>query len=374
MRILVVNWQDGANPRAGGAEIHLHEVFGRLARWGHDVTVLVSGWKGATQVDEADGMEIHRVGSRHSFPLHARRYYRRVLAARGFDVIVEDLNKVPLFTPGWGGTPVVPLVHHLFGRTAFREANPVLAAATVLLELPLPRVFRDHTTIAVSESTRGDLVDRGFRRERIVVIPNGVDAERFRPEPGLEPFPDPTILYMGRLQRYKRVDLILRALAVLRDRGVDARLLVAGKGSHQGALEELAGRLRLGERAHFLGFVPDDRKVELLQRAWVHCLTSPKEGWGIVNLEAAAAGTPTVASDAPGLRDSVRHGETGLLVPHGNVEALADGLQRLLTDGGLRQELARGARAFAGEFGWDASARGVEAVLVRTAARESGDG
>lgn len=366
MRILVVNWQDLENPRSGGAEIHLHEVFGRLAARGHAVTVLCSGWSGAEPLAHADGMEIHRTGSRHTFPLHARRHFDRVLAPRGFDVIVEDLNKVPLFTPRWSRIPVLPLVHHLFGRTAFREANPLVAGVTVLMERPLPRVFRDHLTVAVSESTREDLVRRGFRRDRIRVIPNGIELDAYTP--GTERFPEPTLLYLGRLQRYKRVDLVLDAVARLADRGVRARLVVAGKGSAGEALRRHARRLGITDRVEFAGFVSHERKLELLRGAWIHVLTSPREGWGIANLEAAACGTPTVASDSPGLRDSVRHGETGLLVPHGNVPALADALQALLDDGARRERLGDGARRFAEGYSWDASADAMEETLEEVAA------
>ena len=154
MRILVVNWQDLENPRAGGAEIHLHEVFGRLAAWGHEVTALVSRWDDAPRRAQADGMEIHRTGSRNTFSLHARRYFRRELAGSRFDAVVEDLNKVPLFTPRWSSTPVVPLVHHLFGRTAFQEASFPVALATVLLERTIPRIYRGLPCVAVSRSTR----------------------------------------------------------------------------------------------------------------------------------------------------------------------------------------------------------------------------
>jgi len=372
LRILAVNWLDLENPQAGGAEIHLHQTFGRLASWGHHVTVLASGWEGAQSPVRADGMEIHRVGSRYTFPLHARRYYARVLANPGFDVIVEDLNKVPLFTPSWGATPVVPLVHHLFGWTAFREASLPVALATVLLELPIPRVFRGLPAVAVSGSTRDDLVRRGFGREDITVIPNGVDLSVYRPDPTLERYPEPTLLYLGRLKRYKRVDLLLKAVARLRDQGVQVRLLVGGKGDHRPALERAAARLGGADRIRFLGFVPEAEKLELMRRSWVNLLTSPKEGWGIVNLEAAACGTPTVASDAPGLRDSVQDGVTGFLVPHGDVDALASGIRRILEDADLRERLSRGALDFARGFSWDASARALEGLL-RTVAEGPGD-
>jgi glycosyltransferase involved in cell wall biosynthesis len=361
MKLLVVNWQDRLNPQAGGAETHLHEIFGRLARGGHDVTLLVSGWEGSPPRDTLDGMEVHRTGGRYTFSLAAPSYYRRRLRRNGFDVIVEDLNKIPLLTPLWAADPVALLAHHLFGATAFQEAAFPLAAATWLMERPLGLVYRSTPTMAVSRSTARDLGSRGLPEEAIAVIPNGVDLTHCAP--GGERFEEPTLLYLGRLKRYKRVDLPIRALAALRAEGVAARLIVAGTGDHAGALRALAGELGVDGAVEFRGFVSEEEKVELFRRSWVHVLTSPKEGWGITNLEAAACGTPTIASDSPGLRDSIVDGETGFLVPHGDVPALTSRIRELIGDGELRATLGRNALAFAQRFTWDRAAAQTEAFL-----------
>ncbi|MBW3533803.1 MAG: glycosyltransferase family 4 protein [Gemmatimonadetes bacterium] len=370
LRILVVNWLDRENPQAGGAEAHLHEVFGRMAGWGHEVSILCSGFPGSAPRTRLDGMDVHRAGGRHSFAFRARRYFRRHLADAGFDVVVEDLNKIPLFTPTWGGPPTVLLVHHLFGSTAFHEASVPVAALTWLLERPVPRVFRGSPVIAVSRSTAEDLEERGVERSRIAVIPNGVDTAHYTP--GEERFEVPTLLYLGRLKKYKRVDLPILAMARLRERRVDGRLVIAGKGDHRPDLERLVHRLGLGGRVSFRGFVEEDEKLELFRRSWIHVLTSPKEGWGIANLEAAACGTATVASDAPGLRDSVVDGETGFLVPHGDVDLLADRIETLLTDPAARDAMGRRARAFAEGFSWDTAARRVLEVLRTRVVAASG--
>jgi glycosyltransferase involved in cell wall biosynthesis len=361
----VVNWQDRENPHSGGAETHLHEIFGRLATRGHAVTLLASGWPGCARTAALDGISVHRTGRRYTFSLAAPRYFRAHLSHRTWDVVVEDLNKVPLFTPWWTPGPVALVVHHLFGATAFREASLPLAAATWLMERPLARVFRHTPTVAVSESTRKDLADRGMPAERIAIVPNGIDLAAYRPGPASERFERPTMLYMGRMKRYKRVDLVLRAVDELVRRGRDVRLLVGGKGDHLPALRRLAAQLGVTEHVEFLGFVSDTVKSDLFRRAWVHVLTSPKEGWGIANMEAAACGTATVASDAPGLRDSVVDGRTGFLVPHGNIAALADGLDRILSDGDLRDRLGAGARSFAEGYSWDTSAEAMEGFLSR---------
>jgi glycosyltransferase involved in cell wall biosynthesis len=370
LRILVVNWQDRLNPQAGGAETHLHEVFGRLAAWGHEVTLLVSGFPGAPSRESVDGLDVHRVGGRLSFAVRAQGFLRKRWEDGDFDIIVEDLNKVPVFLPLLTKTPVVLLVHHLFGATAFQEASFPLAAGTWLLERPIPRIYSSGDTVAVSPSTAEDLRERGLTGSEINIVYNGVDLDRFSPDPEVERFPDPTVLYLGRVKRYKRVDLVLRALAELAREGVDLSFLIAGKGDDEARLRTLSLKLGLGEKVRFLGYIDEDEKVRLLRKAWVHVLTSPKEGWGISALEAAACGTPTLASNSPGLRDVVVDGQTGLLVPHADVGALADGLRALMGDPQLREGMGKAAREFAEAYSWDDSARKMLNILQnRVAAR-----
>ncbi len=367
LKLLVLNWQDRQNPQSGGAEVHLHEIFGRLAGWGHEVTLLVSRWKGAAQRSEVDGMQVHRVGGRHSYPLYVPGYYRRYLAAQRFDLVIEDLNKVPLWTPLWAGRPVVLLVHHLFGATAFSTASFPVAAATWLSERPLPLVYRRLPVQVVSESTAEDLVRRGFLADRIQVVHNGVDLEFFSRDPNVERTNWPSLVYVGRLQRYKRVDILIRAMPSLLQARPDARLVIAGRGGSEGELRRLAEQLGVEGNVDFLGFVDEERKRDLLRRAWVHVLTSPKEGWGLTVMEAAACGTPTVASDSPGLRDSVVDGVTGLLVPHGDYRRLADEVARLIGDRDLLERMGQAAADRAVGFSWERSARETEQFLQRVA-------
>jgi len=307
-------------------------------------------------------MHVLRTGSRHTYNVTAPFAYRRHLKHLHFDLFIEDLNKVPIFSPFWAGVPVVSLVHHLFGTTAFQEASFPFAAATWLLERPLPWVYRKLPTVAVSESTREDLVARGFDAGQIRVIENGVDLDHYSPRAGAR-FDVPTILYLGRIKRYKRVDLIVRAFVQVRAQVPQARLIIAGTGDAAAEIRQLASDLGIADAVEMPGFVPEERKLELMRGAWVHALTSPKEGWGIANLEAAACGTATVASNSPGLRDSVRDGETGFLVPHGELGPLAERITAILRDPALRDRLGEAARRFALEYSWENAAVRMEHFL-----------
>lgn len=353
MRILVLNWQDHENPQAGGAELHLREIFRRIVARGNEVDLLCSSWRNAPQRVNLDGIDVHRTGTRQTYPFVVRHYYEKHLAGNNYDVVIEDLNKVPLFTPLWGVRKLVALVHHLFGATVFREAPAPLAAAVWLSERPLGAIYRRTPFQAVSVSTADDLVARGIPRHAIRVIYNGVDSRRLTPD-ARERSEKPLFIYLGRLKKYKRVDVVIRAFAELNV--PEAALEIAGIGDYRATLEGLVKSLDLTERVKFLGFIPEEDKVHLLRRAWASTLASPKEGWGISNLEAAACGTPVIASNAPGIRESVIDGETGFLVPQDDPSAMAAAMRGIVVSPDLVNVLGAAARRFAETFTWERAA------------------
>jgi len=363
-RLLAVNFRDPAHPEAGGAEIHLEEILLEAVRRGFEVTWLASGFPGGAPGATHKGMRIVRRGDWWNFNLIVPGVMRGELAAPGFDLVVEDINKVPCFTPWWTRAPVGAIVPHLFGATAFHEATAPVALYVVALEALIPRAYRRAQFLAISDSTRDDLVTRGVPRERIAVVECGLDHARYRPDPAVAKALAPTVLFIGRLRRYKGLDWMMDALPALRARVPEARLVVVGDGPWRADLERSARRPGLEGAVEILGFVPAAEKVRRLQEAWVLVQPSPKEGWGLTVVEAGACGTAVVASDRPGLRDSVRRDETGLLVPWGDRDALVDALARVLSDAALRERLGRAGEAWAARFSWpDCARRSLDALL-----------
>ena len=360
VNILLVNWQDRANPYAGGAEIHLFEIFGRLAAAGHRVRLICSGWTGAPRTARIAGIDIERFGGRDTFALLGRGAVQRAIAAERPDILVEDINKLPLFLTRGSRIPFCAIVPHLFGATAFAEASWPVAAIVWAAERPLPWAYRRAGFHAISESTRDDLVARGVPSERIRVIHPGVDSRHFRPGPPGRRSATPSFLYVGRLKRYKGIGFAIRALALARGQRPDLRLEIAGTGDHRAELEQLATSLELDRSVVFHGFVSEERKIDLMRGAWGNIFPSPKEGWGITIIEAAACATPSIASDSPGLRDSVCHGETGFLVPHGDIDALAARMVELADSPSLMTRLGDGARRFAEGLTWERAAQQTE--------------
>ncbi len=368
LRILLLNWQDRENPQAGGAEVHLHEIFGRLASRGHSIRAVVSGWSGASRNAELDGLAVRRVGGRYSYALRAPAVARKIAKTWRPHVVVEDINKVPLYAPRWTDSPVVALVPHLFGTTAFREAGPIVASAVWVAERGIPSVYRRCPFQVISKGTALDLVGRGIPGNQVTVIPPGIDHKLFRPDTTVERRVDPTILYVGRLKRYKGIDILIQALARLRDDGLVATLVIVGRGDDLSRLQGVARSLRVSSQVRFVGYVGELEKVRWLRQATVVAYPSPKEGWGIANVEAAACGTPVVASDSPGLRESVHADVSGLLVEHTDVNAWCNALRRILLDEELRERLGQGGVQHAERFSWDRAAKETEAHLVEVLA------
>jgi len=365
-RVLVLNERDLRHPRAGGAEVHIWEVSRRLAAHGFETTVASCSFAGAPARERVEGVEVLRLGPLPLYYPRALWACRRETGRGRYDVVVEHLNKLPFLAPLYAAAPVVAVCHHLFGEAAFLQAPWPVAAGVWAAERLIPPCYRDVPFVAVSESTARDLAARGVRPRWLELVHNGIR------QPALSP-PPPSrracrIAYLGRLEPYKRVDVLLRAAARLVPRHPALELVVIGRGQERERLERLAAELGLAERTRFAGFVSDDERDALLGASRVCVCPSAKEGWGITVIEANALGVPVVASDAPGLRDAVRDGRTGLLAPFGDVDAFAERIDLLLRDDALVDRLGAEARAWAREFDWDRAAAAMAACLRRARA------
>lgn len=367
MHIVALNWRDLANPRAGGAEVHMEEILRQLGRRGHRCTLVTSGFPAGAAIVDADGYRIVRAGHEYNFAVVLPFAYRRITATDPPDIVLDDINKIPFYSPLFARAPVLAIVPHLMGRAVFQEVNPILAAAVFALEQPVRRVYRHCHFEVISESTREDLVRRGFPAERITVVHCGIDRGLYAPGTGTKAAM-PELIYLGRIKRYKSIDHVIRALAIVRTRVPGCTLTVVGAGDGVDELRRLAFRLGIGDAVHFAGFVTPAEKVRLLRAAHVAVNPSVREGWGLTNVEANACGTVCVAADSPGLRDSVLDGQTGLLYPYGDVTALAERIIRILDDPALRHRMEQRALAWAASLTWercgDETLRLIERVLA----------
>ena len=341
---------------SGGAEVHLEEMLRRVAAAGHRVTLFCSNYQDGAPEEIIEGLRIIRAGNRYNFNLIARGHIKRLIRAEKYDLFIEDINKIPFYSPLYQDLPTIVIVPHLFSTAVFQEINFVLGTYIFLAELPIRRVYEGKRFCVISESTAGDMVKRGIPPHNVTVIHCGIDASLYNNNRGYKKYDQPTVLYLGRIKKYKSVQHLISAFQLVKKDLPEAHLAIVGSGDYLDQLRSQAHHLDLDGAVEFPGFVPQDKKVEYLCRSHVMVYPSLKEGWGLTNIEANSCGTPAIAANTPGLRDSVKSGQSGLLYEYGNITQLADSIKRLLTDAEERQRLEQGGLKWAAQFNWDIAA------------------
>ena len=343
------------NPSAGGAEVLIDRLLLGLDARGHDVTLVCGGPVAQHHYDV-----VHTGGEFTQYlaaPLICASRYRRA------DVVIDVENGLPYFSPLWRRKPSLCLVHHVHtDQWGDRFPKAVAAACRFVENRVMPAVYRNRTFVAVSKSTADDLCAIGVPRSHIRTIESGVDL----PVTTVERSKEPLFISLNRLVPHKRVDLLLSAWQLAADR-IPGRLMVLGDGPE---LAELRRRAETIPRVEVTGRVPEDVKNRLLAEAWGILSTAHHEGWGMSIMEAAAAETPALAIDAPGIRDAIVDGVTGVLVRASDSEmaaAFADALVQFASDEESRKRLGVAARDRAMGFGWERTIDRWQEVLEEVA-------
>ena len=356
LRVLVLSWRDEWHPEAGGSERTLGQVARGLVERGHQVTVTTAAYPGRPRDEVDHGVHYRRRGGRLSvYPrglLHSR--------ATGYDVVVDVQNGVPFFAAVGRPRTTLLVVHHVHREQWPVAVGPVAGRIGWFLESRVsPAVHRATHAVAVSASTAREMVGLGHPAERLLVVRNGSDT------PGPLPARDdqPRVVVVSRLVPHKQVEHAIEALAQLSEAHPDVRLRIVGEGYHRAALEQLAHELGVADRVDLLGHVSDGERDAELARAWVHVLPSLKEGWGLVAVEAAACGTPTLAyRSAGGVNESVVHGVTGYLCD--DRADLVARLDALLSDRALVDRMGLDCGIHAAAHSWKSTIDGFEDALL----------
>lgn len=373
--ILFLNWRDPSHPQAGGAEAFCWETARRFSEAGAHVTVFTARHPGSAPGSMSDGIRILRGGGTYGVYTAAARHLLRHRHA--YDAVIDCQNGIPffspLFTPRW--TADLCVVHHVHqSQFDMLLPRPLNVVGRLLEKQVSRRVYHGRPVVVVSPSTlEGIRRELGFRNP-VYIVPNGSSLDgAFSASDGS---PDvarsrtPAIAVVSRLVPQKRLDLLVHAMPALMHKMPGIRLDIAGDGSELPRLRHLAQRLGVSDAVAFHGRVSDERKWELLSRAWLTVVPSVAEGWGITVIEANAVGTPAVAFDVPGLRDAVQPGRTGWLLPPDSdlAGAVADALAEL-TDADVRQRTAQRCRSWAATFSWESTAERLAAVVLEEMAR-----
>jgi glycosyltransferase involved in cell wall biosynthesis len=362
-RVAVLNWRDPWHSQAGGSERYAWHCASALHDAGAIVEFVTARDDHQGQGEVRDGIRLRRGGRQYSFYLYAWWHLlTRRLSGRGYDVVIDTEAGIPAFSPIVVArrTPVVLVVHHVHQDQFGTYLPPHLAMLARFMEGRLmPLFYRGVTTFAVSESTRQEMVGKLGWNRPVQIVHNGADT----PPTTTTSRSADRLVVLSRLTTHKRIDLVIRAVAHLAAERPALRLDIVGKGVDQDRLRGLVSDLGLEDKVTLHGFLSEHDKHEVVGSAALHVCASDIEGWGQVVIEAAALGVPTLARDVPGLRDSIRDGETGWLVRTSGqtdeevlgaiVNGIRDGLSEL-DEPSTQAEIAERCRTWADKFSWSA--------------------
>ncbi len=368
MDILILNWKDVKNPEVGGAEIIAFEFARRLVKDGHNVVFFCRTFQGCLPEEEIDGVKIIRRGNKFTVYLHAFFYYLQL--KKKPDRVIDMVNTIIWQTPLYVdyGRRVV-YVNQLAKEVFFYEFPWPLSTIAYFLErfeyLPYLRT----KFLCYSKSTKEDLISFGISSHLIRVFPLGLDHNRYKKEG--KKTKDPLFIFVARLVKMKRADLCIEAISQLRKEFPKVKLAIIGNGPEEIKLKMLVRQKKLENYIEFVdknNFFIDknihDIKVYYMQKAWALLLPSVKEGWGMVVTEAAACGTPAIVSNVTGLRDSVLHNKTGIILSKDpTCQELSKAMLRIIEERGLREKLGKGAIAWSKKFSWESSYEAFKKLL-----------
>ena len=367
-RIHLLSWRDLDDVEAGGSEVHAATVARLWAEAGLEVTLRTSFAQGQAPVVVRDGYRVIRRAGRYLvFP---RAVASELLGRHGpRDALVEIWNGMPFFSPLWAKGPRIVVLHHVHAemwKMVLGDDAPWAATLGRVIEQRLaPPAYRRSRIVTLSQSSKDDIVDLlHLRPDRIDVVPPGVDPMF---SPAGDKSPHPLVVAVGRLVPVKRYEHLIRSLAVARRRRPDIQLTIVGDGYERELLDNVIRDVDGTEWVTLAGRISDAELVDLYRHAWLVASASAREGWGMSLTEAAACGTPAVATRIAGHEDAVIDGETGLLVARDDQSAFGEAIARLVDDDALRARFSAAALAHSARFTWEATATGLMRALAAEA-------
>lgn len=371
MNILILNWRDIKNPSSGGAEILTQEIAKRFVKWGHQVTQFSSCFPNCLAEEKVDGVKIIRRGhpdARYLFKsVHFLAFWYYLKNFRGkFDVIIDEVHGLPFFTPWYVKEKKVALICEVAGELWKKTFGPIFGTVGLATEkFYFHAVYRDIPYLTISPSTEKDLIRSGVQKNKITVLPMGINvpdmAKTFKKEPR------PTLLFTGRLTEPKGIEDAIRVLGKVNKKNPKSRLWVIGRGDKQYVdyLKKLSKKLNVYDKITFFGFVSEKKKFTLMAKAHILIHTSIREGFGLTIPEAGHMGTPVIGYNSPGIRDIIKPGQNGILLQQNSPRFLAREAIFLLRDKKRYEKMSRQARLEARKYNWDNTARTAFSILER---------
>jgi glycosyltransferase involved in cell wall biosynthesis len=336
MRIIWFTWRDLKHPLAGGAELVTFEMTKRLARKGHNVTIVTSEYDGCKKRESVEGVDIVRMGNRFNVYWKAYKYYRKNLLDQKIDIIIDEMNTLPFFTSFYVGRQVKSFlfVHQLCREIWFHQIFFPLNIIGYLIEPVYLWLLRNSNVITISRSTKNDLIKYGFKKEKVAIISEGVHIQSADDLENVQKYQDFTILSLGAVRKMKRTVHQLRAFEIARQKIPNLKFKISGliNDSYGRRFVKLVDKSPYKKDIEFIGRVNDEEKKVLMQKCHLIVVTSIKEGWGLIVSEAGSQGTPAVVYDVDGLRDAVEYGKAGYITEQNTPEVLADKIVSVLSN------------------------------------------
>jgi len=364
-RVHTYAWRDLDDPHAGGSEVHADEILRRWSEVGLEIVHRTSSFSQPRRF-ERNGYAVVQHGGRAGVVLRTPwEGWRR--DRHSADAVIDIWNGLPWLSPIWFEGPRVTWLHHVHGPL-WRESfpAPIALVGRVVEARVMPVLYRRSPVVTLSPSGRQELLHLGFPPDLVHVVEPGISGA-FRPDPTRRAA-TPLVVVVGRLALMKRHLDVVRAVAIARRTVPELHLELIGDGPDRAAVEAGVREHAAEEWCTLRGRVSEAELVDAYRRAWIFASASRSEGWGMVLTEAAACGTPAVASRITGHRDAVDEGRSGVLFD--DVEECAAAIVRLVTRPDELARLQEGARAHAANFDWDrAAARHLEILLTETSRR-----
>jgi len=369
MRILWFTWKDKKNPLSGGAEVMNEELAERAIKDGHEVTFIVAGYPGCRKEEVVNGYRVIRVGNRFSVYIYAGLYYLKHLR-HWPDLIIEEINTIPFLTQLYAPRRKRLLFIYQLAREVWFHELPsslrLLSSVGYLIEPMYLYLLNDNVALTESASTQKDLMRFGFLKKNVSIIPPGTTIRPIISLDQAKKNAHPTILSLGAIRSMKQTLHQIEAFEIIKASLPKARLIVAGSASSEYGQKVLKyiSQSPYKEDIEFRGPVDDLEKKGLMQKAHVILVSSIKEGWGLIITEANSQGTPAVVYNVDGLRDAVRHSETGILTAENSPMGLARGVIDLLQGSTNYRRLQENALMWSKTLNFDESYKEFKKHLV----------
>lgn len=372
--ILSLSWRDIKSPTAGGAEVQTHEMLSRTNHDKYRIVHLAAMYEGLAESECIDQVNYIRRGNIFTVIWYAFLYYKR--NRENIDYVLDQCNTHRFFTPLWVKRDKrIFYIHQLTREIWDIMLHFPMSKIGKVLETAMLKLNKKDYTIALSESTKADLVKVGFDDNKITIIPIGVDFKPWDSQDFLEKEKNPTFVYVGRYASYKGIDVAVEAFGRLKKDYPDAKLWILGKKNEKYVEECLLPISNIyhlswgaaGEDADITcwGFVSEQEKLKLLSRATALLFPSVREGWGIPITEAGDVGTPSIVFDSPGIRDAVDFGKAGYMCSKNDADGLLEQMLLVIQEPDMYVNRRKEAYDFSSQFQWEKNGAKFEAVLEK---------